>query len=158
MPSVPPGNNEAAHVSEIEGQPPGYVIIHTRLPSAPCFNYDAYAMDRKHDKDFDPDLLTNEGTSTDQYTICCMVMQLTSILQMTAANWANLILSMSIDQMERDCWVYYHLQSADTLKYILKDILIWTIKKQCIDEGESTWWRYKGCQNTINHIFGQIKW
>jgi len=33
-PPVPPGNNEAAHLSEIEGVPPGYVYIHTPLPSA----------------------------------------------------------------------------------------------------------------------------
>jgi len=46
---------------------------------------------------------------------------------------------MSIDRMERDFWVYYYLQLADTLKYILKDIFICIIKQQCSDEGESTW-------------------
>jgi len=61
---VPPGNNEAAHLSEIKAVPPGYVYIHTPLPSAQCFNYYAYAKDRKSDKDFDPDLLTDEETST----------------------------------------------------------------------------------------------
>ena len=40
--------------------------------------------------------------------------------------------------MEWDCGVYYYLQLADTLKYILKDIFICIIKGQCIDEGEST--------------------
>jgi len=64
MPPVPPGNNEAAHVSEIGGVPPGYVYIHTPLPSAQFFNLDAYAKDRKRDKDFNPDLLTDKGTST----------------------------------------------------------------------------------------------
>jgi len=85
-------------------------------------------------------------------------MQLTSILQTTAAYWANLMVKMSIDQMERDFWVYYYLQLVDTLKYILKDIFICIIKDQCIDEGESTWRWYKGCQNTSNDILGQIKW
>jgi len=85
-------------------------------------------------------------------------MQLTSSLQTTAANWANLKVKMSIDWMKRDCWVYHYLQLADTLMYILKDILIWIIKEQSIDEGESTWRRYKSCQNTINDILGQIKW
>jgi len=85
-------------------------------------------------------------------------MQWTSILQTTAAHWANLTVKMSIDRMERDFWVYYYLQLVDTLKYILKDIFICIIKEQFIDEGESTWRRYKACQNTINDILGQIKW
>jgi len=84
-------------------------------------------------------------------------MQLTSISQTAAAYWANLTVEMSIDRMERDFWVYYFLQLADTLKYILKDIFICIIKEQCIDEGESTWRQYKGCQNTITDILGQIK-
>jgi len=85
-------------------------------------------------------------------------MQLTSILQTTAANWANLTVKMSIDQMKSDCWVYYYPQLAATLKYILKDIFICIIKEQCFDEGESIWRWYKGCQNTINDILRQNKW
>jgi len=64
VPPVPSGDNEAAHISEIEGVPPGYVYIHTPLPSAHFFILDSYAKDCKHDKDFNPDLLTDEGTST----------------------------------------------------------------------------------------------
>jgi len=60
----PPGDNEAAHISEIEGPPPRYVYIHTHLPSAQFFNHDAYAKDRKRDNEFNPDLLTDTGTST----------------------------------------------------------------------------------------------
>jgi len=60
--------------------------------------------------------------------------------------------------MERGFGVYYYLQLADTLKYILKDVFIWIIKVQCSDKVESTWRRYKGCQNTVNDILGQIKW
>jgi len=63
-PPVPPGNNEAAHLSKIDDVPPGYVYIHTRLPSAQSINLDTYAKDRKSDKDFNPDLLTDEETST----------------------------------------------------------------------------------------------
>jgi len=73
-------------MSEIDGAPTGYVYIHTALPSAQFFNHDAYAKDHKGDKDFDPDLLTDEETSTGYYTIWCVVMQLTSILRTTAAN------------------------------------------------------------------------
>jgi len=63
-PHVPTADNEAAHLSEIEGVPPGYAYIHTPLPGAQFFNYDAYAKDYKRDKDFDPDLLTDEETSS----------------------------------------------------------------------------------------------
>ena len=85
-PLVPPGNNEAAHLSEIESVPATYVYIHTPLASAQIFNHDAYATDRKCDTDFVPDLLTAEGTSTGWYTLCCVATQLTSIVQTTAAN------------------------------------------------------------------------
>ena len=85
-PLVPPANNEEAHVFDIEGVPRRYVYIHTPLPCAQFFNLDADAKDCKRDKDCNPDLLTDEGTSTGYYTICCVVMQLTSILQTTAAN------------------------------------------------------------------------
>jgi len=84
-PHVPPGRNEGAHASQMEGVPPRYVYIHTPLPSAQSFIIDAYAKDRKCDKDSNPDSLTGEGISTGSYTICRVVMQLTSILQTTAA-------------------------------------------------------------------------
>jgi len=64
MPPVPPGGNEGAHQSEIERVPPGYVYIHIPLPSARFFNLDVFVKDRKHDKDFNPDLLTDKGIST----------------------------------------------------------------------------------------------
>ena len=85
-------------------------------------------------------------------------MQLTSILPMTAAYWANLAVKMSIDRMEWVFGVYYYLQLVDNLKCISKDIFICIINEQCSDKEESTWRWYKGCQNTINDIVGQIKW
>jgi len=60
----PAGGSEGAQTFEIEGVPPGYVYRHTPLPNAQCFNLDTYAKDRKHHRDFIPDLLTDEGTST----------------------------------------------------------------------------------------------
>jgi len=66
-------------------------------------------------------------------------MQLPSILQMTAAYWANLQVKTGIDRNPLDFWVYYYPQLADTLKYILQDIFICIIQEQCIDKGESTW-------------------
>jgi len=85
-------------------------------------------------------------------------MQLTSILQPTAVDCGNLTVKTCIDGMELDSWVYYYLQLADTLKYILKDIFICIIKEQCSDEGESRWRWYKGCQNTIHDILTMPNW
>jgi len=57
------------------------------------------------------------------------------------------------------CWLMKeHSQLADTLMYILKDIFICIIKKQCSDEVERTWRQYKAYQNTINDILCQIEW
>jgi len=99
-PLVPPGNNKAAHPSEIQDMPTRYVYKHTPLPSAQFLNLDAYAKDHKRDKDFDPDSVTDEEGSTGQYTICCAVMQLTSRFQTIAANCANLTVQMTIDRMK----------------------------------------------------------
>jgi len=43
---------------------PGSVYIHTPLPCTQFFNHDAYTEDHKHNKDFNPYLLTDEGPST----------------------------------------------------------------------------------------------
>jgi len=63
-PPMPHIANAAAPVSGIKGVPPGYVYILTGVPSAQFFNHDAYAKNRKCDKDPTPDLVTDEGTST----------------------------------------------------------------------------------------------
>jgi len=99
---APAGDNERAQISEIEGVPPGYMYIHTPLLNTQYVNLDAYAKDRKRDKDFIPDLLTDDGISTGLYTICWVVMQRTSILQMRAAYWANLTVMESIDWNEQE--------------------------------------------------------
>jgi len=64
MPPVPPGDNEAAHISEIEGVAPGYAYIHTPLPSGQFGNHDAYAKDCQRENNCDPHLLTDVGTFT----------------------------------------------------------------------------------------------
>jgi len=70
---------------QIVNLPAGYAYSHTSPPCAEFVTLDASAQDSQHDTDFDPDMLTDEGTSTGLYTICCVVMQLTSILKMRAA-------------------------------------------------------------------------
>jgi hypothetical protein len=47
-----------------------------------------------------PDFLTDEGTSTGEFTICSMEMQLTSISKMRAAYWEYLQVETSIVRME----------------------------------------------------------
>jgi hypothetical protein len=45
--------------------PAGYTYSHTSLPCAESFTLDASAQESEHDTDFDPDMLPDEGTSTD---------------------------------------------------------------------------------------------
>ena len=63
-------------------------------------------------------------------------MQLTSILKTKAAYEANLPVMTRIDGKEQDFGVYYYLQFADTVKYILNDIFVCIIKEKCSDQGE----------------------
>jgi len=63
-PLAPPDASERTQSSETEGGPPGYVYIHTPLPSARFFTLGPHAYERMRDKDFIPDLLTDEGPST----------------------------------------------------------------------------------------------
>jgi len=66
-------------------------------------------------------------------------MQLTFILKPRAACWENLAVMTSIDRMARHFGDYYYPEFADTVKYILKDILICIITEQCSDLEESKW-------------------
>jgi len=86
MPSAPPGNSAGAQCSQIVNLPADHMYSHTSLRCAECFTLDAYAEDSQNHTDVDPDMLTDEETSTGQYTICCVVMQLTSILKTSAAD------------------------------------------------------------------------
>jgi hypothetical protein len=70
---------------EIITLPAKYAYSHTSLPCAESFTLDASAQDSEHDKDFDPDMLPVEGTSTGWYTISCAMMQLTFILKTRVA-------------------------------------------------------------------------
>jgi len=59
LPAVPPSDIARRQTTEIDGAHPGYVYIHTSLSNTPFFNYDPYDKDRKPNKDFIPDLLTD---------------------------------------------------------------------------------------------------
>jgi ribosomal protein L28 len=54
------------------------VHILTPFGANEYFNLDVSAKDRKGKKDFNPNMMTDAGTSTGEYTICWVVMQLTS--------------------------------------------------------------------------------
>jgi hypothetical protein len=58
------GHTNQDHTFEIEIVHPRYVFIPTPLSSAEHLNLDAYAKDHRRGKDFNPDMLTVEGTST----------------------------------------------------------------------------------------------
>jgi len=63
MPPAPPGDNEGAHGSAIDGVAAGYAYLHAPPPNTQFLNLDAYAKHSKHDKDCIPDLRTDQGTS-----------------------------------------------------------------------------------------------
>jgi len=141
MPTAPTGITSEAQRSQIDNFPAGYVYSHTSHTCAEFLKVDAYAQDSQYDADFNPDMLTDEGISTGQYAICQVVMQLTSILKMRAAYWANLQVITSIDRTAPDFGDDYYLQLVDTVMYILQDIFICIIKEQCSDQAESKWKR-----------------
>jgi hypothetical protein len=58
MPPAPPGDAEGNERNEIEGMPSRCVYMHSLLPNTQFFNHNAFAKDRKRDKDFIPDLLS----------------------------------------------------------------------------------------------------
>jgi len=109
MPPALTHDNSRAQRSEIVNLPPSYAYSQTAFPCAEFFNLDVSAQDSHHHTDFDPDMLTDEGTSTSWYTICCVVMQLTSILNTGAAYGVNLQVRMSIDRKTRDVGDYYFI-------------------------------------------------
>jgi len=63
-PPAPTGNHYGAQRSQINILPPSSVYSHTSLPCAESFRLDAYAQDSQHNTDFNPDMLTDEETST----------------------------------------------------------------------------------------------
>jgi len=67
LPGTPPGphgEQEGAKRSQIDNLPPRYVYSHSPFPSAQFVKLDAYVQDSQHDKDHNPDMLTDQGSST----------------------------------------------------------------------------------------------
>ena len=75
-----------------------YAYLHTWHPCAGSFTRNASVQGSQNDIDFDPDMVTDEGTATNQYTICSVEMQLTFILKATVACGAILAVMISIDR------------------------------------------------------------
>jgi len=63
-PPAPAGQNEVGYRSSIDNMPPSYVYAHAPLPNVQFVNHNTYAKDCKYDKDFNPDLLTDDEIST----------------------------------------------------------------------------------------------
>jgi len=137
-PPTPTGNTFGAQPSEIVSLQAGYTYSHTALPCTESFHDHE---DSQHNTDFDPDMLTDEG----YYTICCVVMRLTSILKTRAADWVIRQLMTSMDRKTQDFGYYYYTYLC-------------LIKEQYSDQEESKWKRQKGSQNIVNDGLCQIKW
>jgi hypothetical protein len=83
--------------SESEAVPPRYLYTYGAYSTAQRFTADGYVMGCHCEKDFNADVLTGDGTSPGHHNISRMVIELTSIPPMVAANGANLTVKMSIN-------------------------------------------------------------
>jgi len=63
-PLTPTRNNSIAEGASIVNLAAGYAYSHISYPGAASFTLDASAQDSQHDTDFDPHMLSDEGTST----------------------------------------------------------------------------------------------
>ena len=64
MPPSPTGHDSGAQCSQITNLPAGYAYSHASLPCTEFFTLDASAQHSQQHTDFDPDMLTDKGTST----------------------------------------------------------------------------------------------
>jgi len=62
-PRTPPVSSEDSESCATEDVPPGYVYIHSPLLSPQFFNLDPFAKDGMRDRDYIPDLLTDNDLS-----------------------------------------------------------------------------------------------
>ena len=63
-PPAPPGNRAGAQPSQIVNVLAGYAYLHTAVACAEFFTLYASAQNSQNNPDFDPDMLTDEGTAT----------------------------------------------------------------------------------------------
>ena len=105
-PYLPPTNHDRAYDSEIEGVPPHFWYLYTALWWVKCLKPTEFTKDLKCKNESKSALLTVECPSTGQYTVYCVVMQLTSRLQMTAVCWVNLTVKTSNEGMEWNFCAY----------------------------------------------------
>jgi len=63
-PPAPTGNSCGAQWAQIVNSLAGYAYSHSSHASAECSTLDVSAQDSQHNTEFDPDMLTDEGTST----------------------------------------------------------------------------------------------
>jgi len=76
-PPAPPCDNEGTQTFQMDGVPLGYVHIYTLVSKFELFNRDVYGKNSKGSEEFIPELLTDEETTSEYYTICRIVIQLT---------------------------------------------------------------------------------
>jgi len=130
-PPAAPGVTDGHESYEIEGTPSMCVYIHSPLPNTQFVNHHAYAKDSKHEKYFIPDLLSTLSAAW-KYRWHWVWRRVQPFERIRQWRWKLI--------ERKGIFEYYHyLQLPDTLKYILKDIFICTIKEQCSDKGKHTW-------------------
>jgi len=130
-PPVPPSDTDGNESYEIVGMPSSCVYIHCLHSTIRFFNHNAYPKDCKRDKDFIPDLLITLSAAWKYHWHWFWRWQqpLKRIRE-----WRRELI-----ETNRSLEYYHYLQSPDTLKYILEDIFICTIKEQCSNKRKGRW-------------------
>jgi len=131
MPPAPPGDTEGNESYEIEGMPSSWVYIHCPHSNTQFFNHNAYAKNCKLNTDYIPDLLSTLSAAW-KYSWQWFWRRQQPFKPIW--EWRRELI-----ERNGDLQYYHYLQLADTLKYILKDIFICTIKEQCSDKWKRTW-------------------
>jgi len=133
MPPPLPGDTDGNESYEIEGMPSTCVYIHCPHSNNEIFNHNGYAKDCKRDENCIPDWL---GTLSAAWKYRRHWFWRWQQPFKRICEWRRELIERN-GSLEH----YHYLQLADTLKYILKDIFICTIKEQCSDKWKRTWRR-----------------
>jgi len=130
-PPAPPGDTDGNESYRIAGMPSSCVYKQCPHSNTEFFNHNPYAKDYKHDKDCIPGLLSILPAV---WKYCWHSFRRRQQPFKPIWEWRRELIERN-GSLE----YYHYLQLADTLKYILKDIFICTIKEQCRDKWKRTW-------------------
>ena len=114
QPGMPPGQtgpNQGPRTLQTGTLPAANVDSSVPPPRFQIINLHGLTEDRINIEHFDSELLNDERTSCNQYTMCCVWVLLRLILNIAAAVWTYMSVETSIDRKKQDykCNIIYNL-------------------------------------------------